>query len=110
MRSRSKSLTYEEKIERLTGWMQFDIDSKDNPNMTNAASLRDELRNMVYVAFCSVSASGRGVWGLVKVSDPTRYRDHFRQLKLDFHKRGIKLDPSNGSNCKRELQMQKNGK
>jgi hypothetical protein len=98
LKSRAKDLNMEEKIVRLSGWMQFDIDKTDNPRMCDATKLRDELSKVVYVAFCSLSASGTGVWGLVKVSEPAHYLDHFNQLKSDFARLGIHLDPSKGGN------------
>ena len=98
MRTRSKEVDLHERIERLTGWMQFDIDLKDNPGLTDAASLRDMLKRNVFVAFSSLSVSGKGVWGLIKVSDTSRYRQHFEQLMIDFARREIILDKSKGGN------------
>ena len=98
MVSRSKELKLEEKIIHRTNWMQFDIDLKDNPHITNAFQLRDEISKIVYVAFCSLSVSGNGVWGLVFVKDISRYKEHFQQLTKDFLSRNIVLDTSKGSN------------
>ncbi len=98
MVSRSKELKLEEKIIHRTNWMQFDIDLKDNPHITNASKLRDEISKIVYVAFCSLSVSGNGVWGLVFVKDISRYKEHFKQLTKDFLSRNILLDTSKGSN------------
>lgn len=95
---RDKNLSNEEQIEKLTGWMPFDIDPKDNPHITNAGALRDELKKLAYVAYCSLSASGKGVWGLVKVKSTKNYKLHFEQLKRDFASLNIKLDSSKGGN------------
>ena len=60
--------------------------------------LRDQIKNISFVAFCSLSASGKGVWGLIMVSDISKYKSHFEQLKYDFANRNIYLDPSKGGN------------
>jgi hypothetical protein len=96
LNTRQKTAT--NRIDKLTGWMQFDIDLKDNPHITDASMLRDQVKNISYVAFCSLSASGKGVWGLVIVSDISKYKNHFEQLKHDFTSRNIYLDPSKGGN------------
>lgn len=98
MNHRDKAITDPPQLQVVTGWMQFDVDAKDNQHLGDAPHLRDEISKIVYVAFCSVSTSGNGVWGLVKVKHSERYREHFEQLKLDFASVGITLDPSKGGN------------
>jgi hypothetical protein len=98
MTTRLRGVPNEDKIINITGWMQFDIDLKDNSHIKDARFLRNEVRKIVYVAFCSLSVSGKGVWGLVKVKYIKKYREHFEQLKRDFASRKIFLDPSKGGN------------
>lgn len=98
MISRQKDLPIDQKIKHITGLMQFDIDPKDNPHIKDWPKFRDQLKNIVFVAFCSLSASGKGIWGLVKVKYPNRYREHFEQLKIDFASRNIFLDETKGGN------------
>jgi hypothetical protein len=98
LKSRDSKLAVSERIKSLSGWMQFDIDAKDNPHIESAAKLRDALANITYTAFCSLSTSGNGVWGLIKVADTSNYKAYFEQLKLDYHSLGITLDPSKGGN------------
>jgi hypothetical protein len=50
------------------------------------------------VAFTALSASGRGVWALVKVAEPENIGAHFEQLDRDFQSLGIALDTSKGGN------------
>jgi hypothetical protein len=80
-------------IKSLTGWIQIDIDGVDKPE-----HLRDAVARIVYVAYCGLSASGRGIWGLVKVEDPLKSKLYFTQLVHDFGVRGIELDRSKGPN------------
>lgn len=98
MNSRDASMSQAERVEQLTGWMQFDIDAQDNPHIDSAAKLRNAIANITFTAFCSISTSGKGVWGLVKVSDISNYKAHFEQLKLDYKSLGITLDSTKGGN------------
>jgi hypothetical protein len=98
MNHRDKAITDPPQLRVVTGWMQFDVDAKDNLHLGDASHLRNEISKIVFVAFCSLSTSGKGVWGLVKVKHPDRYREHFEQLKKDFASLGIILDPSKGGN------------
>jgi len=86
-----------DKVKHFTGLMPFDIDQQDNSGM-DAAALRKELSKVKNVIFAALSASGKGVWGLVKVSNPSNYKQHFQQLVSDFEKLGIVLDKSKGGN------------
>ena len=46
----------------------------------------------------SLSTGGRGVYALVKVSQPDRQAEHFNALEADFKTFGITLDSSKGKN------------
>jgi len=82
-----------------TGWIALDVDHKDNMHLPCAAVLRDEIAKLGHVAFSGLSVSGKGVWCLVKVSDPKKQALHFEQLKSDFRHLKIILDPSKGKNA-----------
>jgi hypothetical protein len=73
-----------------TGFLAFDIDAKDNPY--DPASIRAALAGQEVVAFAGLSASGRGVWGLVRIADPARHKEHFRALQEDFRVWGLVID------------------
>jgi hypothetical protein len=87
-----------ENVKKRTGWIALDIDAKDNPHLPNAEQVRDEVARIKNVAFSALSASGQGVWALVKVSDPDRQAKHFRALEADFKSFGITLDSTKGKN------------
>ena len=88
-----------EHVTTRTGWIALDIDAQDNPHLTDAQHLRDEVAKIANVAFAGVSTGGFGVWALVKVAYPDRQADHFEMLKKDFQQHfGIKLDSSKGKN------------
>jgi hypothetical protein len=79
-----------------SGLIQFDIDPKQNPALTalNAPSLRDKIARFRHVAYCALSASGTGVWGVVRIAHPDRHKEHFAALAADFAKWGIVIDPA----------------
>ncbi|WP_069130173.1 BT4734/BF3469 family protein [Rhodohalobacter halophilus] len=87
-----------ENVVTRTGWIALDIDAKDNPHLTDAEHLRDEVAKIKNVAFSGLSTGGRGVWALVKVSQPKRQAEHFEALQADFKAFGITLDSSKGKN------------
>lgn len=73
-----------------SGLMAGDIDFHDNPY--NPESIKSRIMNIHNVAFCGLSASGRGLWFLVPVTCPDRYKEHFNALRADFTRLGIVLD------------------
>jgi hypothetical protein len=93
--TRSNKAAIETRLSRYSGWMQFDIDFSQNPGI-DARYYREQIRKIVYVAFCGLSASGKGVWGLVKISQPDKLHLHFQQLQIDFASREVFIDPASG--------------
>lgn len=87
-----------ENVVNRTGWIALDIDAKDNPHLTNAEHIRDEVAKIKNVAFTGLSTGARGVWALVKVSKPDRQAEHFEALQADFKTLGIILDSTKGKN------------
>ena len=87
-----------ENVVTRTGWIALDIDAKDNPHLTDAEHLRDEVAKIQNVAFSGLSTGGRGVWALVKVSQPELQTEHFEAIQDDFKAFGITLDSSKGKN------------
>lgn len=85
-------------VTHKTGWVALDIDGKDNPHLSDFSAVRDEVSKIVYVAFCALSASGNGVWALIKVKHPDRQKEYFQQLLHDFKARGVLLDSTKGKN------------
>ena len=96
--TREADVPSDKKIKSHSGFMQFDIDLKDNPSITDAAQLRDTISLNPYIAVCMLSASGKGIWGLVKVACLDYFHEHYEQLKRDFQGIGIMIDPSKGGN------------
>ena len=73
-------------VVRRTGLMSFDID-KLPPDQLE--TVKEIITKIPYVAYCGLSASGRGYWGLVRISNPAKYDQHFEALQLYFKELGI---------------------
>lgn len=72
-----------------SGLMQIDIDGVDDPE-----DIKRLLSRVANVAYCALSVSGRGVWGLVPIGRPEKHISHYKALAHDFTKLGITLDIS----------------
>lgn len=87
-----------ENVTTRTGWIALDIDAKDNPHLTDAVHIRNEVAKIKNVAFTGLSTGGAGVWALVKIANAERQADYFKMLLKDFEAFGIILDSSKGKN------------
>jgi len=79
-----------------SGIICLDIDADHNPHITDFEQQRNELCNLVNVAYCSLSASGRGVFCLIPLQYPEMHKQHFEALKINFERQGITIDKSCG--------------
>jgi hypothetical protein len=85
-----------------SGFMAFDIDFKDNSDITNFDELKKQLSKLSNVAYCGLSVRGRGFWGCVPIpgSTPELHKQRFNALAKDFKDMGIVLDPSGSDVCR----------
>jgi len=77
-----------------SGFIQFDIDCKDNTHINNYSVLKKQISNIQEVAYCGLSVSGNGYWGLIPISEPKKHQQHFEALLLKFRELGIEIDKS----------------
>ena len=94
----------EENLQKHSGFIQFDIDEKGNDNlfgkcetMQDYSAVVEDLKQsfadyLPFVAYAAASVSGRGLWGLIPISEPALHKDHFRSIEKDFAQMGIKID------------------
>ena len=75
-----------------SGLIQFDIDKKDNSNIANYDALKNILPNIKNIAYCGLSVSGQGYWGLIPVAYPEKHKEHFKAIEIAFKNIGIKID------------------
>lgn len=67
-----------EGIEKVSDIMQIDIDGKDNPGIKD---LKGAISEIPYILFAMHSASGKGVFALIRIADPIRFKEHFAAFK-----------------------------
>jgi len=79
-----------------SGFICIDIDAKDNPTISDFSLLRDELKNILNIAYAGLSVSGLGVFCLIPIKYPEKHKEHFEALKICFEKVGIIIDKSCG--------------
>lgn len=77
---------------RHSGLIQFDVDFQDNVHITNFDQLKHEISNIKNVAYCGLSVSGNGYWGLVPITKTDKHIQHFATLYRAFKDLGIFLD------------------
>jgi hypothetical protein len=83
---------------KLSGFMQIDVDAQDNPNMKDAAAVRDKLSEIPYIALAAISARGRGVWGLLALEKPEQFNQYFEQVAEYFKGARVTIDKSKSKN------------
>ncbi len=76
----------EQNVVTRTGLISFDIDKIPAEKLDLFYSI---ITNMPYVAYCGLSVSGSGYWGLVPISNPAKFNQHFDALQLYFKSLGI---------------------
>jgi hypothetical protein len=99
LKSRDNKLSDKDKLISHSGFMQLDIDFKDNVHLSDYNKLLDTLPNIQNIAYCGQSVSGLGYFCLVPIAYPDKLNYHFQkfnELMLTFF--NIKLDTSKGSN------------
>lgn len=79
-----------------SGLICLDVDRKDNQDIDNWADLKQELVKLPQVAYISLSVSGNGYFVIIPLRYPDYHKGQFEQLKRDFSKMGIIIDPACG--------------
>lgn len=81
-----------------TGYIGVDFDAGDNPHITDFAKQRDEIAKIKNIDYCALSASGNGIFCMVKTTaDPKKHKQHFNALVLCFKNLGINVDVKCGN-------------
>jgi len=84
----------EKNLIKHSGFIQFDIDEKGNEELTNYMDMKSHICNIPNVAYCGLSISGKGFWGLIPISQPNKHKEYFKALEQAFKKFKITIDPS----------------
>lgn len=67
-----------EGIQQASNLMQIDIDAKDN---TQIKDLKGAISEIPFIHFAMYSASGKGVFALVKIIDSKQFKAHFEAFR-----------------------------
>ncbi len=87
---------------RHSGLLSFDLDAQQNPflDARTVNTAKAELSKLPEVAFCQISASGNGLWGVVPLAFPDRHKEQFEALETAFNSMGYVIDPSCKDVCR----------
>lgn len=77
-----------------SGFIQFDIDLKGNESVGNFRELKEQISRIKNVAYCGLSVSGTGFWGLIPIAYPEKHDLHLRAVRDSFTRFGIVIDPA----------------
>ena len=79
-------------LSQHSGLICVDIDAKDNPNILDWETLKQDLSVLPQIAYCALSVSGKGLFLVIPLRYPEKHLQQFRQLQIDFRKMGIMID------------------
>ena len=68
--------------------------------VADCSELKDLLGGLPFIFYAGLSCSGRGVFALIKIADPTKHRAYFRALADYFGGIGYKVDESGKDVCR----------
>lgn len=83
-----------ENLKSHSGFICIDIDKQDNLNIENFAKLKQELSNIVNIAFVGHSVSGKGFFVLIPIANPQMHEQYFVAIQEAFNQLGIVIDKS----------------
>lgn len=63
-------------------------------------ALKDLLGSLPFIFYAGLSCSGRGVFAIVKIADPSKHREYFRALSEYFAGIGYRVDESGKDVCR----------
>ncbi len=66
----------------------------------DCSELKDLLGSLPFIYYAGLSCSGRGVFALIKIADPSKHRAYFRALSDYFNGIGYKVDESGKDVCR----------
>lgn len=79
-------------LSQHSGLICVDIDAKDNPDILDWETLKQDLSVLPQIAYCALIVSGKGLFLVIPLRYPEKHLQQFRQLQIDFRKMGIMID------------------
>ena len=74
-------------IDKVNNILVIDIDHVDNPE-----EIKRKVIELPYIFLTHLSVSGKGLFALAYIEDPSHYGEHYNSIYEDFKKLGIKID------------------
>ena len=68
--------------------------------VADCSELKDLLGSLPFIYYAGLSCSGRGVFALIKIADPTKHRAYFRALADYFDGIGCEVDRCGSDVCR----------
>ena len=96
--TKDKLATPEQRNIRFSGFMQIDIDLHENPNMTDAAAIRNKIAQIPYIVLSAISARGKGVWALIALAEPGKFTQYIEPVFNYFKQARVTIDKSKSKN------------
>lgn len=78
-------------VQDHSGLMAFDIDNIIDGDIQQYFEI---IKQIPYVAYLGLSASGKGLWGLMPIAYPSKHSLHFDAMEDAFKEMGIEIDPA----------------
>jgi hypothetical protein len=75
-----------------SGFIQIDIDPKGNEAIGNYRDLKKEICKISNIAYCGLSVSGKGYWGLIPIEQPDKHYQYFKLIEKWFKDKGLIID------------------
>ena len=68
--------------------------------VADCSELKDLLGSLPFIYYGGLSCSGKGIFALIKIADPTKHREYFRALSDYFNGIGYRVDESGKDVCR----------
>lgn len=68
--------------------------------VADCSELKELLGSLPFIYYAGLSCSGRGVFALIKIADPTKHREYFKALSEYFGGIGYRVDESGKDVCR----------
>lgn len=75
-----------------SGLLCIDIDGADNPQVSDWEALKLEVASFPGLFYAGLSASGNGLFLLIRIANPQRHTSYFHAIASDLKAQGITVD------------------
>lgn len=83
--------TTKENVKQINPIICVDIDGQDN-NYMSTNRMKEIVSKIDSVFYAQESASGRGIFCLIQITDTNKFKGHFNALSEDFKAKGLIID------------------